>query len=62
MAEALNRMISAPLEITEWGRVTWRVIFSSLEKANAALVMGSYLHTFGSKNYCVIFKSMLKTK
>jgi hypothetical protein len=55
-------MVSALLGITEWGRVTWRVIFSSLEKANAVLEMGLYLHTFSGKNYCIIFKSILKTK
>jgi hypothetical protein len=38
------------------------VIFSSRGKLNAVLVMGLYLHTFGSKNYFVIFKLMLKTK
>jgi hypothetical protein len=62
MAKVLNGMVSTPLGITEWGIVTWRVIFSLLEKINTALVMGLYLHTFDSKNYCVIFKSILKTK
>jgi hypothetical protein len=39
-----------------------RVIFSSSRKANTALAMGLYSHTFGSKNYCVIFKLILKIK
>jgi hypothetical protein len=38
------------------------MIFSSPEKTNAALEMGSYLHIFSGKNYCVIFKLMLKIK
>jgi hypothetical protein len=43
-------MVPAPLEITEWGRVTWRETFFSLEKAQHSSDNG------------FIFKSILKTK
>jgi hypothetical protein len=31
-------------------------------KSQYSLEIDSYSHTFGDKNYCVIFKSILKTK
>jgi hypothetical protein len=62
MAKVLNGMVSALLRITKWRRVIWRVTFSSSGKVNTALKIGSYSYIFSGKNYCIIFKSILKTK